>query len=208
MNINPAGKRFEYFDGKCAIKGCNLPELAAGFCNKHWRRNKKYGSPLWLAMPAAGYRGLSAPDRFFPRVAKSAECWNWQSGTDNDGYGLFMGEVLGVTFKRAHRFSWAYHNNQIIPDSMTVMHSCDNPRCVNPSHLSLGTQCENQKDKWRKGRGWTHKGTSHWSTNLTEDQVREIRSSTETQKSLGERFGMKQSSISAIVRRKSWRHIA
>ena len=207
MNINPAGKRFEFFDGKCAIKNCDLPELASGFCNKHWRRLKKFGSPLWLSKPAASYRGLPAIERFFPRVLKTEGCWEWQSGTDADGYGLFMGDVLGVTFKRAHRFSWAFHNNQIIPEGMEILHSCDNPRCVNPEHLSLGTSAQNQQYKWTKGRGNPNKGTSHWKCKLTEDQVREIRSSKETQKVLAERYGMHQEGISCVIRRKSWKHI-
>jgi len=207
MNMTLAGNRVEFFDGLCSIKNCDLPELAAGFCNKHWRRLRKYGSPLWLAQPSGSYRGLPAEVRFFKRVLKTDACWIWQGGCDEDGYGVFMGEVLGVVLRRAHRFSWSFHNNRVIPSTMNILHSCDNPKCVNPEHLSIGTCAENQQEKWTRGRGWTHKGTSHWATILTEDQVREIRSSTETQKVLAAKYGLNQASISAIVRRKSWKHI-
>ena len=207
MNMTPAGNRVEFFGGLCSIKGCDLPELAAGFCNKHWRRLRKYGSPLWLAIPSGSYRGLPAEVRFFKRVIKTDACWNWQGGLDADGYGAFMGEILGTVFRRAHRFSWSFHNNRTIAPGMEILHSCDNRKCVNPDHLSLGTSADNQHDKWIKGRGWAHKGTSHWSTKLSEEQVREIRSSTETQKQLGMKYGLKQSTISCIVSRKSWKHV-
>ena len=208
MTIYNAGKRHEFFDGKCSIKNCELPEMAAGFCNKHWRRLKKYGSPLWLAMPAGAYRGLPIFDRFSMRVLKAENgCWNWQSGTDQDGYGLFMGNVLGVRFKRAHRFSWAYHNQKLIPPGMEILHSCDNPRCVNPEHLSLGTALQNQRDKWARGRGGAQQGESHWKCRLTEAQVREIRASKEPQDVLAARYGITQSGISGIIRRRSWAHL-
>lgn len=207
MNMTPAGGRIEFFEGLCAIKGCDLPELAAGFCNKHWRRLRKYGSPLWLAQPSGSFRGLPAEVRFFKRVKKTDGCWIWQGGRDTDGYGVFMGEVMGTVLRRAHRFSWSFHNNRTIPPNMEILHSCDVPECVNPDHLSLGTTAENQQDKWKKGRGWSHRGMSHWATNLTEDKVREIRASSETQKVLAAKHGMTQTSISAIILRKSWKHV-
>jgi hypothetical protein len=119
-----------------------------------------------------------------------------------------MGEVCGQLHKRAHRFSWAFHNQQLIPKGMEVLHSCDKPACVNPAHLRLGTSQENQSEKWERGRGWTHRGITHWKCLITEDDVRSIRESKEPQKVIAERYGLKQSTVSCIVRRKSWKHIA
>lgn len=201
-------KRAEDFGGVCCIKNCDLPEVAAGLCNKHWRRNKKYGSPILLEMPAASYRGMLAIDRFMRRVKKvESGCWEWQSGVDGDGYGLFLGEIDGVLYKRAHRFSVVYHKHTHPEDGQNVCHTCDNPKCVNPDHLFIASVLENQRDKWKKSRGVVHKGSEHWIAKITEDDVRAIRSSTEDQRVIASRYGITQSTVSDIKRRKSWRHI-
>ena len=90
--------------------------------------------------------------RFWARVevASDDECWPWTGGRMTKGYGVFFprkGKAMG-----AHRFSWELHNGVEIPDRMQVMHSCDNPPCVNPAHLSVGTSGDNNADKSAKGR--------------------------------------------------------
>jgi len=197
----------EQFDGLCCIKGCSLPVLAVGMCNKHWRRNKKYGSPVLLERPAGSYRG-PADQRFFMQFARPASgCWNWSNSKDKDGYGMFRGEWLGVTYTRAHRFSWAFHNNAAIPDGQLVLHSCDNPSCVNPAHLRLGDHGENQRERRAKGRH-TMDGSIHRPrSKLTADAVREIRASSGPQDELARRFGVSQCTISDVLRRRTWTDI-
>jgi len=200
--------RAENFDGLCCIKGCDLPEVAAGLCNKHWRRNKKYGSPVLLERPSASFIGMSAIERFMHGVKKvESGCWEWQKSCDQDGYGVFRGEVDGVLYNRAHRFSVVYHKRVHPKANENVCHSCDNPGCVNPDHLSVATVLENQRDKWRKKRGNPKIGESHWIAKITEDDVRAIRASAEDQKDIAKRYGITQSTVSDIKRRKSWRHI-
>jgi len=88
--------------------------------------------------------------RFWPKVNKTQECWLWIGYRDARGYGRIMrqGKVCGT-----HRVSWEIHNGQI-PEGMGVLHSCDNPPCVNPQHLFIGTQKDNMRDCTRKGRAW------------------------------------------------------
>ena len=81
-------------------------------------------------------------------VGAKDECWEWTDGCDGDGYG-----VVGAGGKtvRAHRVAWEVAHGPI-PDGVHVLHQCDNPPCINPAHLFLGTQADNMADKVAKGR--------------------------------------------------------
>jgi hypothetical protein len=96
-----------------------------------------------------------------------------------------------------------------IPEGQVVRHKCDNPSCVNPDHLELGTQKDNVRDMMERGRGnWrAPNGEDRHNAILTEDQVRYIRTSDERGKDLAERYGVKQVTISAIRHGRIWKHI-
>jgi len=89
-------------------------------------------------------------ERFWAKVDQEGptDCWEWTAGRDRDGYGRF--KLNGVT-PRAHRVSWALHHGPI-ESGLLVCHTCDNPSCINPSHLFLGDYQSNADDSRAKGR--------------------------------------------------------
>lgn len=96
-----------------------------------------------------------------------------------------------------------------IPDGLLVCHSCDNPSCVNPKHLFLGTQKKNMQDCKEKGRirYIAHSGESNGRAKLTQTQVLEIRGSNQSRKELMSRFGISYSMVGRIKQGKSWKGI-
>jgi len=97
---------------------------------------------------------MDTSTRFWLKVHKTADCWLWQGATNKRGYGRCT--VNGVNWY-SHRLSWMLHYGAI-PVGMFVLHHCDNPSCVRPDHLFLGTQTDNMKDCVRKRR---HAAVTH-----------------------------------------------
>jgi hypothetical protein len=139
------------------------------------------------------------------------KCWNWQGYLASDGYGVLLVNAdtpTGYTTARAHRLMFeAVKGN--IPPGMMVCHKCDNPACVNPAHLWLGTAADNSRDMVNKGR--KKKGVEHHNAKLSVETVLEIRqihaSGTATLPELAKRFALAVSHVHRIVTRKSWGHI-
>lgn len=144
---------------------------------------------------------------FWRRVDRtSSGCWLWSGSRLLDGYGSL--NIKGLP-KRAHRASWFLVNGEI-PRGTSVLHHCDNPPCVRPDHLFLGTQRENVADRHHKGRdghSMGRPGESNANHKLTSDQVREIAArvaSGETQEALAREFMVAQATISRIKHRRRW----
>jgi len=137
-------------------------------------------------------------------VDKSGDCWVWTAVTDRRGYGL----LHGAPYRAAHRLSYllAYGD----PAGLHVCHRCDNPRCVNPAHLFLGTDADNLGDMAAKGRSlW---GERNMHAKLTVEQVLEIRRLAADggllHREIAARFGVTRVTVTDIHRRRSWRHLA
>jgi len=115
-------------------------------------------------------KGLTAEDRFWKQVRKTKGCWLWL-GALSGGYGHIR-RVKNPVPIGAHRFSWELHKGNI-PGGKLVLHSCDNPRCVNPGHVFLGSHADNKADAISKDRH-ARKG-SHGMRKLTEKEALSIR---------------------------------
>jgi hypothetical protein len=143
-------------------------------------------------------------ERFWSKVEKDqAGCWLWTGARTPKGYGRFR---IGDAMFYAHRVSWLLAGES--PDPKPLMHKCDTPACVRPSHLRLGTPRENSGDMKAKGR--QAQGERHWNRRLGASEVVEIRqrrAAGESIKALAEIFGVSESSISLISNRKKWRSV-
>lgn len=133
-------------------------------------------------------------------------CWHWIGGKDTYGYGhmFFLGKSV-----YAHRLALMISTGQTEMQG-NVCHRCDNPQCVNPEHLYLGTQKQNLADMHQRGRAKPPKGVAVWSHKLTESQVLEVRllhAGGSSLRSLSRKFHVSAFCIWSIVKRRTWKHI-
>ena len=153
-----------------------------------------------------------------PGFGPNGDCWEWIASKNECGYGWFR---IGKYTYKAHRAVYKLIYG-LIPINLCILHSCDNPSCVNPSHLWLGTQIDNIRDKVKKGRGrpggasgdkngmHTHPESTSPRAKLTADQVLEIRAEyakgKHSYRELGNKWGINHSVIGKIIRRETWKH--
>lgn len=139
---------------------------------------------------------------------KGNKCWEWKAFKDRHGRGKFK---VGHE-QYASRVSYRLYVGEL-PPKLLVCHTCDNPGCVNPKHLFLGTHKDNVQDMLKKGRANPEKGEDRHCAKLTEEQVLEIRrryqwtgyrSNTWT---LAKEFGIARSSVVRIVYGRTWKHL-
>lgn len=160
-------------------------------------------------MPTGFYDRPSLSERFWSNVSAGDPdaCWEWHGCRDGNGYGKIG--VRGV-MKLAHRVSMLLAGND--PGEMCVLHRCDNPPCVNPGHLFMGTKKENTQDMVVKGRarGKVSLGSENGIAKLTEESVREmrrLRGDGEKLSTLAAQYGICESNVSQICRGTAWRHV-
>ncbi len=151
---------------------------------------------------------------YWQKVRKGDGCWEWTGAHSPAGYGLHR--FHGVQ-RSTHRISWEMHVGPI-PDGLFVLHKCDNPPCVNPAHLWLGTQADNVHDAFAKGRRHTPtvsperraRGSRGGTAKLTEPIVATIRRRLEAGEpctALAREFGVSASTVEHIKHRTVWQHV-
>ena len=151
--------------------------------------------------------GLPAEERFWIQVEKTDGCWKWLGSKDKDGYGRFKGEVAGVTYTKAHRFSHSLHTGEIIQRGMLVMHTCDNPECSNPDHLLVGTPLANMQDKATKGRSNYSTGEKSSRAKLTAAEAKLILEDPRPYLEIAAAFGVAAGTVGSIKQRVSWKEV-
>lgn len=144
--------------------------------------------------------------RFWNKVDKSGECWIWTAARNERGYGLFHIRA-GQRFY-AHRFSYSLRFGTL--GDLCVLHRCDNPRCVRPDHLFLGTRGDNMRDMTAKGRRL--RGARNGASKLTEDAVAAIRARLAhaprgEAARVAREYGVAPSVICRVRSGKIWRHV-
>lgn len=189
---------------KCGRRFIPTPNSKGKFC----------GQACYQATPK---RVIDLSSRFWRYVHKTEDCWLWTGvlkGTGRNKYGILaMATGTSIRHKNegAHRVSWKIHFGEI-PPGMFVCHRCDNPQCVRPDHLFLGTNKINMQDMAAKGRGKPpdNRGSRHGMSRLTEPEVVEIRllfSNGSRACELAERFGVALSTIYSVTSGRHWMHV-
>ena len=148
---------------------------------------------------ASRYTPAEIENRFWVRVLKNGldGCWEWLGPVDKDGYGQIQINYRQV---KAHRYSYQLHKGDI--GDLLVCHTCDNPGCVNPKHLFLGTPQDNRVDCDKKGR-WNHAWGSSRQRALTLEEIKDVReiylAGVYSQREIAEVYNVSQVTISRVI---------
>ncbi len=151
----------------------------------------------------------SLKNHFFKYVVipeSNNDCMEWQGYVNPSGYGKLMHDLKPY---RAHRLSYLVFKGEI-PKEKEVCHMCDNKKCINPSHLFLGTHQQNMNDMVKKGRQNSVRGSQHANSKLNESKVKEIKKlllAGVFQRTIAKQFGVHQSIIKEINLNRRWKHV-
>ena len=189
--------------GLCSIDGCSSKIEARKLCPKHYMRLKTHGDPTIKSV-----KELSPKERIIMNSAidTNTDCWIFIGNRVKNGYGqICINGKIGI----AHRHSYVAFKGDI-PGGLLVCHKCDNPSCVNPEHLFIGTHQDNSDDKIKKGRHNAAKGEKHYKSKLSATDVINIRSMAKdglTENEIAKKFNIGRGAVSSIKRRQCWKHI-
>lgn len=183
---------------KC--KFCETKHHAKGLCQKHYRRD--LSNKRGIIIHDTQDLSLLEKLKRYSKLDKETGCIEWVKSFYNSGYGQISSKHTKESL--AHRASYEANFGKI-PIGVYVCHTCDNPKCINPKHLFLGTPLENMIDRNNKKR--QANGTKMGRSNLCDADILYIRKSKEFLRVLSKRFGISMSMVSRIKLRKSWVHI-
>lgn len=195
--------QFEFPEAKLCECGCGLPAPVAKQTDT--RSGHIKGKPMRFILGHA--QTISVEERFWSFVDKSGDgdsCWLWTGAKSDFGYGRIK---IDGKDTHANRLSWELHYGPI-EGGLRCLHRCDNPPCVNPAHLFLGTNADNSADMVFKDRHT--RGSRHPHAKLSENDVADIRRlfrDGEMRTSLARRYGVSISLVCKIVARLAWKHV-
>lgn len=142
--------------------------------------------------------------RFWSKVQKTDGCWLWVGAKHGRyGHGKML-KRMGEPLREAHRVSWELHYGPI-PDGMCVLHRCDNPPCVRPEHLFIGSRQDNSTDMVEKRRN--QRGNQKPNAKLTEADVISLRASTESLAVLAHKYRVSKTVIRLARIGRTWKHV-
>lgn len=177
-----------------------LPESCAGKITMIAIDERVRGRPLLITVTDDLLR------RFWIKVDKGTDCWNWQAAT-RSGYGALR--IKGVVWE-AHRLAWLFAHGRI-PAGKYVCHTCDNPKCVRPAHLFLTTPRGNYIDMVQKGRRVLGRGEKMGNTVLSTSAVQEIWRLRESKgwgsRRIGRAIGASHDAVEGVLQKRSWKHV-
>jgi len=139
-------------------------------------------------------------DRFWSKVNKTDYCWNWIGASNSKGYGRY--KIKGVAYSPHRLVINCFDVN------FDVCHKCDNPSCVNPDHLFLGTHKDNMQDMVKKNRCNKPIGDKHHNSKVNPDIVRHIRKKEMQQRAYAKLYGLCQRTVAEIQKKLTWKHVA
>jgi len=135
------------------------------------------------------------------KVDPNNNCWIWQGFKDKDGYGSI---IINQKMNKPHRVMWEIHNGPI-PEGINVLHKCDNPPCVNPDHLFLGSQKDNIQDCIKKDR--FVRGEKNGRAKLTKNKVIKIYYDNRKYAEIAKDFSVSKASVGSIKKGRNWAHL-
>lgn len=196
----------------CELTWCSRKHWARGLCRPHYQRRRDGRD---LRPPIRDYDpGPRAPvgERIGEKTDRSGgpdACWPFSGGDSRCRSGHRQVWHDG-RMDQVHRAVWELEHGQI-PDGMVVRHRCDNPSCVNPAHLELGSVADNNRDRDERGRHIPLPGMKNGNAKLTREEAVEIRrlagEGRISQKRIAQMFGTSQGNVSLIHRGKAWSHV-
>lgn len=193
------------------LRSVGSDEKTCDYCGAQMLRGA-YGREYWATRRYCSNachtkaRNDSRETLFWQRVRKVKSpngCWLWAGNLDKDGYGRVT--YHGVT-ERAHRKAYELVCGAI-PDGLLLRHSCDNPRCVNPRHLTVGTVADNSADMVDRGRAAVRIGGLNTAAKLSESQARAIFADTRHHREIACEYGVSSETVWDIKSGRSWAHL-